>query len=111
MNNPTASVSRKIKRGKNTTRNVELFSLSEESYIVDTPGFNLNKIEFESKFIGNLFPEIRLQLNQKDCKCKFRDCLHLSEPGCGLDKNFERYIFYKELVEASMNHHYQNLAD
>ena len=36
-NNANASISRKIKRGKNTTRNVELFSISEKSYIVDTP--------------------------------------------------------------------------
>ena len=41
LQNTTAPVSTKIKRGKNTTRNVELFSLSSNSYIVDTPGFNM----------------------------------------------------------------------
>ena len=38
LQNSTAPVSNKIKRGKNTTRNVELFSISNQSYIVDTPG-------------------------------------------------------------------------
>ena len=36
LQNSTAPVSNKIKRGKNTTRNVELFSISNQSYIVDT---------------------------------------------------------------------------
>ena len=40
LQNSTAPVSNKIKRGKNTTRNVELFSISNQNYIVDTPGFN-----------------------------------------------------------------------
>ena len=41
INRATSEVSNKIKRGKNTTRNIELFQLSRESYIVDTPGFNI----------------------------------------------------------------------
>ena len=39
LNNRTAPVSSKIKSGKNTTRNVELFSLTDDCYVVDTPGF------------------------------------------------------------------------
>ena len=45
LQNSTAPVSNKIKRGKNTTRNVELFSISNQSYIVDTPGFNMQPVE------------------------------------------------------------------
>ena len=45
LQNSTASVSKKIKRGKNTTRNIELFSISNQSYIVDTPGFNMQPLE------------------------------------------------------------------
>ena len=47
LDNKTAPVSSKIKRGKNTTRNVELFSLSSKSYIVDTPGFNMQTLEID----------------------------------------------------------------
>ena len=111
IDNLTASVSPKIKRGKNTTRNVELFYLSPNSYIVDTPGFNLHEVEIDYFSIPNLFPEIYDQINKMNIKCKFRDCLHISEPGCNLDKNFERYQFYKLLMEKSKTHFHQNQED
>ena len=110
LNNLTAEVSSKIKRGKNTTRNVELFALSEKSYIVDTPGFNMQSIELESKLIAKLFPEIRKQILEGK-KCKFRDCLHLDDPGCNINKNFDRYNFYKELVNYSKNYYPPILED
>ncbi len=111
LQNNTAAVSKKIKRGKNTTRNVELFSISNQSYIVDTPGFNMQPLEVDIKFLPNLFPEIYKQVIHKQIKCKFRDCLHLNDEGCNLNKSFERYPFYKEMIESAKNHYYQNLAD
>ena len=36
----TGSISRKIERGKHTTRHSELFMIGEDSYIMDTPGFS-----------------------------------------------------------------------
>ena len=62
LDNTTAPVSSKIKRGKNTTRNVELFSLSSKSYIVDSPGFNLQKLEIDIRELSNLYLEIRQQV-------------------------------------------------
>ncbi len=111
LNNPTSAISSKIKRGKNTTRNIELFSLSKDSYIVDTPGFNLHKIEIETSSIQLLFPEISNQLKQNNLRCKFNDCLHIHEPGCVIDKNFDRYKYYKELVIDPKNQNYRNLED
>ena len=111
LNNSTAHVSRKIKRGVNTTRNVELIPLSNKSYIVDTPGFNIQNIDVNLGYIQQLFPEIKLQFNQQEKRCKFRNCLHLQEPGCVLNKDFERYIFYKELIELIKNQNHQNQAD
>jgi len=58
LQNSTAPVSNKIKRGKNTTRNVELFSISNQSYIVDTPGFNMQPLEVDIKLIPYLYSEI-----------------------------------------------------
>ena len=101
INRATSAVSNKIKRGKNTTRNVELFQLSKESYIVDTPGFNILNNYMRPKDIALLFPEFEIQINQNKVRCKFRDCLHIDEPGCNLNKNFERYSFYKYLIENS----------
>ena len=111
LNLPTSIVSEKIKRGKNTTRNIELFSLSNKSYIVDTPGFNLQNINENINSISDLFPEIRKQLNTPNFHCKFRDCLHIHEPGCSLDTNFERYEFYKELVSQLKTHSLQTQGD
>ena len=106
FNNTTASVSSKIKRGKNTTRNVELFSLSSKSYIVDTPGFNMQKLEIDTRELSNLYPEISKQVIDQGIKCKFRNCLHINDEGCNLNKNFERYTFYKEMIESSKSHYY-----
>tara|TARA_B100000212_G_scaffold100574_1_gene74010 strand:+ start:191 stop:1108 length:918 start_codon:yes stop_codon:yes gene_type:complete len=101
VNRATAAVSDKIKRGKNTTRNIELFQLSDESYIVDTPGFNILNNYMKPKDIAYLFPEFKNQINQNKVRCKFRDCLHIDEPGCNLNKKFERYEFYKILIRDS----------
>ena len=111
LENNTASVSSKIKRGKNTTRNVELFSLSNKSYIVDTPGFNMQNLDVDIRSLPNLYPEIYKQVFEDGIRCKFRNCLHLSDEGCNLNKSFERYSFYKQMIESSKNHYYQNLED
>ena len=111
LQNSTAPVSNKIKRGKNTTRNVELFSISNQSYIVDTPGFNMQPLEVDIRLLPNLFPEIYKQVIDEGIRCKFRDCLHLNDEGCNLNKSFERYSFYKEMIESSKSHYYQNPED
>ena len=107
----TAPVSKKIKRGKNTTRNVELFSISNKSYIVDTPGFNMQTPEIDISLLPNLYWEISKQVIDEGISCKFRNCLHLNDEGCNLNKSFERYFFYKEMIKSSKNHYYQNLED
>ncbi len=111
LDNSTAPVSSKIKRGKNTTRNVELFSLSNKSYIVDTPGFNMQTLEIDLQVLPNLYPEIYKQVVTLGINCKFRNCLHLNDQGCNLNKNFERYIFYKEMIESFKSHYYLTQGD
>ena len=111
LDNTTAAVSSKIKRGKNTTRNVELFSLSSKSYIVDTPGFNMQTLEIDIRELPYLYPEIYKQVVTLGINCKFRNCLHIDDQGCNLNKNFERYIFYKEMIESFKSHYYLNQGD
>jgi len=111
LQNSTAPVSSKIKRGKNTTRNVELFSISNQSYIVDTPGFNMQPLELEIGLLPNLYSEIYKQVIDAGIRCKFRNCLHLNDEGCNLNKSFERYSFYKEMIESSKSHYYQSQED
>ena len=111
LQNSTAPVSNKIKRGKNTTRNVELFSLSDQSYIVDTPGFNMQPLEVNIRLLQYLYSEIYKHVIDDVIKCNFRNCLHLNDEGCKLNKSFERYSFYKEMIESSKSHYYQNQED
>jgi len=100
---PTANVSKKLKRGVHTTRHVELFSIGDGSLIADTPGFNRPDIVCEPSDFAYFFPELRMQLINS--KCKFRNCLHRDEPGCVIDKNIERYSFYRENLEEMINSH------
>ena len=111
INRATSDVSKKIKRGKNTTRNIELFYLTNGSYLVDTPGFNMQAINLDVKHAAYLFPELANQLSGEGSNCKFRDCLHLTEPGCQINRDFERYKFYKELIVNLKIHHSRNQGD
>ena len=111
LNRATSAISNKIKRGKNTTRNIELFRLSKENYIVDTPGFNIQNQYIEPKEIAHLFPEFNRQIHESTSNCKFRDCLHIDEPGCNFNKDFERYEFYKNLIQHTKIHCPQNQGD
>ncbi len=98
---PTAPVSKKLRRGTHTTRHVELFALGNESLLADTPGFNSPKVVSDISCFASLFPEFRSRLLES--KCKFRNCLHRDEPGCVIDKDLERYSFYRENLEEMIN--------
>jgi len=98
---PTSSVSKKLKRGIHTTRHVELFAIGNGSLLADTPGFNHPEVISDISSFATLFPEFRAKLVKK--KCKFRNCLHRDEPGCVIDKDLERYSFYRENLEEMIN--------
>ena len=100
---PISSVSKKLKRGTHTTRHVELFAIGHRSLLADTPGFNRPEIVCEPSDFASLFPEFRTQLSKS--KCKFRNCLHRDEPGCVINKDLERYPFYRESLEEMINSH------
>ena len=106
---PTSAVSKKLKRGINTTRHVELFDIGNDSLLADTPGFNSPAIVFNMPSFASLFPEFREKLLHS--KCKFRNCLHRDEPGCVIDKDLERYTFYRENLEEMINSHLPSQGD
>lgn len=77
----TGEISRKIERGKHTTRHAELFALDETTFIMDTPGFtSLNISGVDKEELWYLYPEFREY--EKDCY--FGGCSHISEPICGV---------------------------
>ena len=77
----TGDLSRKIRRGKNTTRHSEIFCLEKDTYIFDTPGFT--SVDISGLLPENIqlyYPEFREYLG----KCRFNSCRHLSEPDCAV---------------------------
>lgn len=92
------SVSGRLQRGRHTTRHVELFPLEDGVRVADTPGFNRPELPDDSRELALLFPELRRQL--QEWPCRFRDCLHRGEPGCGVQTDWERYSFYLRTLDA-----------
>ncbi len=81
MNLKTAEVSLKGRRGRHTTRHVEIFILDDGSMVVDTPGFTKADLSIGTdKPIDTFFPE----MEDHRGRCQFRNCLHKDEPGCAV---------------------------
>ena len=103
----TGELSRKISRGKNTTRHVELLAGGEETYLVDTPGFtSLYLMDMEAEELRHYYPEF----DEYEGKCRFDGCVHQKEPGCAVRQALEegkisriRYRNYSELFEELKN--------
>ena len=101
----TGQISEKIDRGKHTTRHSELFALGEDTFILDTPGFSsLDLFDVEKEQLKDYYPEFAAYEEQ----CRFRGCVHVSEPDCGVKKalaegkisqvRYENYtLLYEEL--------------
>jgi ribosome biogenesis GTPase len=82
----TSEISRKIERGRHTTRTVELFHMpgTESGYIADTPGFSM--LDF-ARF--NFFTKEDLPLTMREFvphlgNCRFTKCSHTKEQGCAI---------------------------
>ncbi|NMB42606.1 MAG: ribosome small subunit-dependent GTPase A [Clostridiales bacterium] len=96
-------ISRKLKRGRHTTRHSEIFRVKHDTYIIDTPGFSSLEIkDIEKEDLQHYFPEFR----EYNDKCRFVGCLHLTEPDCAVKEALsedkisnERYESYKSLIE------------
>lgn len=78
-NSQTGEISEKIKRGKHTTRHTEIFNVSDDTYLMDTPGFSsLYVNDFEKEELKNYFREF-IEYNNG---CRFTGCVHVNEPDC-----------------------------
>lgn len=103
----TGEISRKLKRGKHTTRHSQLIALRENTWLCDTPGFtSLYTDHMEKEELRGYFPEFR----PMEGMCRFQGCVHVKEPGCAVKEALERGIihpsryenyvmFYEELKE------------
>ncbi len=99
----TGAVSDKIRRGRHTTRHVELFKVEGGGYVLDTPGFSsVESEDITAEELYMCFPEMRDAAGN----CRFRSCVHIDEPDCAVKQLLKdgkipvsRYESYKELYE------------
>lgn len=103
----TGEISRKLKRGRHTTRHAQLIPLGQDTWICDTPGFtSLYTENMEKEELRGYFPEFR----PMEGTCRFQGCVHVKEPGCAVKEaleqgrihrsRYENYVmFYEELKE------------
>lgn len=93
-------ISKKIERGKNTTRVVELLRLDNNTFVADTPGFSSFDLrEIKRSDLKNYYPEFANSIS-----CKYPNCDHISEPECAVkmavskdEISYERYERYKNI--------------
>ena len=98
----TKALSSKTNKGRHTTSTTSLYQINSKSYLIDTPGVeNLHPAIENSQDIQLGFKEIRMHLGN----CKYRDCIHISEPFCSVKDHVSkneietsRYENYKKLV-------------
>ena len=103
----TGSVSQKLKRGRHTTRCVELLPL-EGGWVADTPGFSRLDLpkDMLPEELTDWYPEFRKLAGN----CRFDGCRHHKEPGCAVKEalasedisqgRYDRYLMLlQELIE------------
>lgn len=106
-NMDTGDISRKIQRGKHTTRHSEILPIGAETYLMDTPGFS-------SIYFYDLEPEELKQYYREfeayEPYCRFGGCNHIGERECGVKQavadgaiassRYENYcLFFEELKD------------
>nr|WP_263328036.1 ribosome small subunit-dependent GTPase A [Neobacillus sp. Marseille-Q6967] len=91
----TNDISAHLGRGKHTTRHVELIHIGN-GLVADTPGFSsLEFADIEAEELTYCFPEMAKQSEN----CKFRGCLHVSEPKCAVKSSVESMEIAKHRYE------------
>jgi ribosome biogenesis GTPase len=93
----TGEISRKLRRGKNTTRHSEMILLDDGTVICDTPGFtSLSVPDMKKEELRFYYPE----LAPYEGHCRFNGCVHINEPGCAVKDALQRGALQKERYES-----------
>ena len=98
----TKEISVSHNQGKHTTTYAEMYDLKENIRIIDSPGIKgFGLVDISKNELGDYFPEFF----KRKMKCKFHNCMHISEPGCEIKKGVEnktisesRYSYYIDLL-------------
>ncbi|MDG1226701.1 MAG: ribosome small subunit-dependent GTPase A [Polaribacter sp.] len=104
LNLKTKEISGQHKQGKHTTTFAEMFDLSFDAQIIDTPGIKgFGVVDMDKYELGDYFPEF-FALKQD---CKFNNCIHTKEPHCAVKNALEedkiswsRYKSYLQILNG-----------
>lgn len=80
----TNEISKKLGRGKHTTRHVELYPLEKGGYIADTPGFSSFETNQYDIIFKNDLADCFVEFSEFVDDCRFMDCSHTKEKGCAV---------------------------
>jgi ribosome biogenesis GTPase / thiamine phosphate phosphatase len=109
LNLKTKQISDQHQQGQHTTTFAEMYDLSFDARIIDTPGIRgFGVVEMEPTEIGDYFPEFFALKDQ----CKFNNCLHKEEPHCAVKEALDndevfwsRYKSYIQILEGDEEHY------
>ncbi|MFZ5643301.1 MAG: ribosome small subunit-dependent GTPase A [Bacillota bacterium] len=108
----TGEIGQKLKRGRHTTRHVELIPLETGGLVADTPGFSsLLLPDMKREELCFYYPEMERLIPE----CRFKSCLHRAEPDCAVKKavagnginpgRYERYLdILSEIIERERSY-------
>ncbi len=113
LNLKTKTISEQSMQGQHTTTFAEMYDLSFDARIIDTPGIKgFGIVDMEPAEVSDYFPEF---FRLKD-QCKFNNCLHKEEPHCAVKKALEedkiawsRYNSYLKILEGDDEHYRQDI--
>ncbi|HIW85399.1 MAG TPA: ribosome small subunit-dependent GTPase A [Candidatus Eubacterium faecipullorum] len=83
LNLKTGETSKKLGRGKHTTRHCELFKVGG-GYVADTPGFSSYDFENGEVILKDELFDCFREFRPYFAKCKFSTCAHINEKGCAI---------------------------
>ena len=109
LNLKTSNISEQHQQGQHTTTFAEMYDLSFDAQIIDTPGIRgFGVVDMEPNEVGDYFPEFFALKDQ----CKFNNCLHRQEPYCAvkdaLDRDelsWSRYKSYIQILDGEEEHY------
>ena len=103
----TGEISKKLARGRHTTRHSEIIPIGDNTFIIDTPGFgSFDLFDIRPEDLSDHYEEF------SDCAaCRFMPCSHTHEPDCGVkdavkdgkiaQTRYDNYVYiYNELTKA-----------
>ncbi len=102
LNIKTQEISHVLGRGKHTTRESTFYSLENNIFLIDTPGFSSLDLQLTKEEIRDNF----VDFVALSTECRFNGCYHINEPNCNVKENLQngnilksRYDNYYKMQE------------